>query len=122
MKTGLLYLDLAVNSDNTNEIRPVNPQQLDSDSDIEITKVISGTIDGVTTTIIQKKQTDECSNKVSNLENNNHNENYKLNEGITEQHDYSNNDIESDTGENIIDIADHVTITASRKVYINERY
>ena len=32
------------------------------------------------------------------------------------------NDIESDTGENIVDIGHHVSATASGKVYINERY
>ena len=115
-------LDLVANSVNTTEIRPVNPKQLDSDSDIEITKVIPGTIDGVTTTIKQKKQTDECSNNVSNLQNNYHSKNYKLNERIKEEHDCSNDDIQSDTGENIIDIDDHVKVTTSRKVYINERY
>lgn len=115
-------LDLVANSVNTTEIRPVNPKQLDSDSDIEITKVIPGTIDGVTTTIKQKKQTDECSNNVSNLQNNYHSKNCKLNERIKEEHDCSNDDIQSDTGENIIDIDYHVIVITSRKVYINERY
>ena len=121
-KTSFLGLDLVANSVNTTEIRPINPQQLDSDSDIEITKVIPGTIDEVTITIKQKKQTNECSNNVSNLQNNDHSENYKLNERIEEGHDCSNDDIQSDTGENIIDIDDHVKVTTSRKVYINERY
>ena len=121
-KTTFLGLDLVANSVNTTEIRPINPQQPDSDSDIEITKVIPGTIDEVTTTIKQKKQTDECSNNVSNLQNNDHSENYKLNERIKEGHDCSNDDTQSDTGENIIDIEDHVKVTTSRKVYINERY
>ena len=115
-------LDLVANSVNTTEIRPVNPKQLDSDSNIEITKVIPGTINGVTTTIKQKKQTDDCSNNVSNLQNNYHIKNYKLNERIKEEHDCSNDDIQSDTGENIIDIDDHVKVTTSRKVYINELY
>ena len=122
VKTSFLGLDLIANSVNTTEIRPINPQELDSDYDIEITKVIPGTIDEVTTTIKQKKQTDECSNNVSNLQNNYHSENYKLNERIKEGHDRSNDDIQSDTGENIIDIDDHVKVTTSRKVYINERY
>ena len=114
-------LDLVANSVNTTEIRPVNPKQLDSDSHIEITKVIPGTIDGVTTTIKQKKQTYECLNNVSNLQNNYHSENYKLNERIKEEHDCSNDDIQSDTGENIIDIDYHVRVITSRKVYI-KRY
>ena len=118
----LLHLDLVVNCNNTKEIRPVNPQQLDYNSDIEITKVIPSTINGVTTTIKQKKQTYECSNNVSNLQDNYHSEIHKLNEGITKENDCSNDDIKSDTGENIIDIDDHVTVTASRKMYINERY
>ena len=122
VKTSFLGLDLIANSVNTTEIRPINPQELDSDYDIEITKVIPGTVDEVTTTIKQKKQTDECSNNVSNLQNNYHSENYKLNERIKEGHDRSNDDIQSDTGENIIDIDDHVKVTTSRKVYINERY
>ena len=74
-KTTFLGLDIVANSVNTTEIRPINPQQPDSDSDIEITKVIPGTIDEVTTTIKQKKQTDECSKNVSNLQNNDHSEN-----------------------------------------------
>ena len=122
VKTSFLGLDLIANSNNTTEIRPINPQELDSDYDIEITKVIPGTVDEVTTTIKQKKQTDECSNNVSNLQNNYHSENYKLNERIKEGHDRSNDDIQSDTGDNIIDIDDHVKVTTSRKVYINERY
>ena len=121
-KTSFLGLDLVANSVNTTELRPINPQEVDSDSDIEITKVIPGTIDEVTITIKQKKQTDECSNNVSNLQNNYHSENHKLNERIKEGHDCSNDDIQSDTGENIIDIDDHVKVTTSRKVYINERY
>ena len=121
-KTTFLGLDLVASSINTTEIRPINPQQPDSDSDIEITKVIPGTIDEVTTTIKQKKQTDECSNNVSNLQNNDHSENYKLNERIKEGHGCSNDDTQSGTGENIIDIEDHVKVTTSRKVYINERY
>ena len=121
-KTSFLALDLVGNSVNTRETRPINPQQLDSDFDIEIAKVIPGTIEEVTTTIKQKKQSDECSNNVSNLQNNYHSENYKLNERITEGHDCSNDDIQSDTGEIIIDIDDHVKVTTSRKVYINERY
>ena len=115
-------LGLVANSVNTTEIRPINPQELDSDSDIEITKVIPGTIDEVTTTVKQKKQTNECSNNVSNLQNNYHSENYKLNERIKEGHDCSKHDIQFDTGENIIDIDDHVKVTTSKKVYINERY
>ena len=59
---------------------------------------------------------------MSNLQNNDHSENYKLNERIKEAHDCSNDDTQSDTGENIIDIEDHVKVTTSRKVYINERY
>ena len=66
-KTSFLGLDLVANSVNTTEIRPINPRQLDFVSDIEITKVIPGTIDEVTITVKQKKQTDECSNNVSNL-------------------------------------------------------
>ena len=122
VKTSFLGLDLIANSNNTTEIRPINPQELDSDYDIEITKVIPGTVDEVTTTIKQKKQTDECSNNVSNLQNNYHSENYKLNERIKEGHDRSNDDIQSDNGENIIDIDDHVKVTTIIKVYINERY
>ena len=117
-----MYLDLVVNSDNTKEIRPVNLKQLGSDSDIEITKAIPGTTDGVTTTIKQKKKTNKCSNKFFNIQNNYHSENYELNEGITEEHEYSNNDIEIDTLENVIGIDHHATVTASRKVYIIERY
>ena len=81
----LMHLDLVVNCDNAKEIRPVSPQQLDYNSDIEITKVIPCTINGVTTTIKQKKETDECSNNVSNLQNNYQSEIYKLNERITSQ-------------------------------------
>ena len=121
-KTSFLGLDLVANSVNATEIRPINPQELDSDSDIEITKVIPGTIDEVATAIKQKKQTNECSNNVSNLQNNDHSENCKLNERIKEEHDCNNDDIQSDTGENIIDIDYHVTVITSRKVYINERY
>ena len=59
---------------------------------------------------------------MSNLQNNYHSENDKLNERIKEKHDCSNDDIQSDTGENIIDIDYHVIVITSRKVYINERY
>ena len=47
---------------------------------------------------------------------------YKLNEKIEEEHDCSNDDIQSDTGENVIDIDYHVTVITSRKVHINKRY
>lgn len=100
----LLHLDLVVNTNNTKEKLPANPQQIDSDSDIEITKVIPGTTDGVTTSVKQEKQTDECSNNVSNVQNNYHSENYTLNEEITNEHEHSNSDNESDNSENIISI------------------
>ena len=44
-KTSLLHLNVATNSDQTKKIQPVNPQKLDSDSEIEKAKVISGTIE-----------------------------------------------------------------------------
>ena len=58
---------------------------------------------------------------MSNLQNNDHRENCKLNERIKEEHDCSNDDIQSDTGENIIDIDYHVTVITNRKVHI-KRY
>lgn len=89
-------------------------QQLESKSDIEITKVIPGNTDGVTDSIKYKKQTDEWSKNPSNLQNNYCSENYTWNEEITAEYEYSNNDIKP--GTSIITTDDQVGKCTSMNV------